>query len=226
LATLLLPFVALTLVTLALLTKLCSRVIDLDGDGIELSEIRDFFRQAGKVEQIKSQWTMLREEGISLMLAVFLLTSVAFLKTSFGGIDCTRNMDGKRYLDIAPDVECKSDWFPGVINVTNPIDLFTNPWKFTVNNDLRGQDEPAYQSVREYFFLRYFAAIGVALYVVVFVYVVKAFRENGGSDRFAYLTQKMEKQWSWWELWLLLRKILIMALATFHDGKESSMQVR
>eukprot|EP01043_Picozoa_sp_COSAG02_P029172 COSAG02_NODE_1803_length_10885_cov_17.511033_2_plen_312_part_01 len=228
LATLLLPFVALVLVTVALVTKLCTRLMDVDGDGLELSEMKDFFLNTeDKMDHVRSQWSMLREEGISMMLAVFLLTSVAFLKATFGGVDCTRNMDGKRYLDIAPDVECRSDWFPGVINATisdMSAEWFTNPWKFTINNDLRGPDEPEYHSVREFFWLRYFALIGCIIYVVVFVTVVKAFAASGGSDRFAYLTQKMENQWSWWELWLLLRKILIMCIALFHDGKDSAMQ--
>ena len=65
----------------------------LDGDGVELSEIMEFLKADDKVDHIKSNWTMLAEEGRQMMLAIFVLTSVMFVKAVLGGVDCTKNMD-------------------------------------------------------------------------------------------------------------------------------------
>ena len=37
------------------------------------------------------------------------------------------------------------------------------------------------------------------------------FLSKSGKRRFAFLTEKMEDKWYWWELFLLVRKLLIMA---------------
>ena len=54
--------------------------------------------------------------------------------------------------------------------------------------------------------------IGLGSYAVVFLALVLAMK-SGGARKFRFLSDKMAPQWFWWELVLLVRKIIIMAVA-------------
>ena len=59
---------------------------------------------------------------------------------------------------------------------------------------------------------------GVVGWAVVMAAIVLLFMGKGGKARFNFLTGKMEDEWYWWELLLLLRKIGIMCCGLFNTS--------
>jgi len=55
------------------------------------------------------------------------------------------------------------------------------------------------------------ATVGFIIWSAAMALLTYSFTRETGKARYAFLTQKMESQWYWWELLLLLRKLLIMA---------------
>ena len=67
-------------------------------------------------------------------------------------------------------------------------------------------DDPYYASVRR------LSIIGLVCYALVFAVLVVAMAV-GGRHKFSFLADKMKPKWFWWELVLLLRKVIIMVVA-------------
>ena len=59
---------------------------------------------------------------------------------------------------------------------------------------------------------------GVALWCAMFGILVLNFFSEGGKYRYSFLTTKLEDKWFYWELVLLLRKILIMCSGLFNSS--------
>ena len=60
------------------------------------------------------------------------------------------------------------------------------------------------------------AAIGLTMWCVMLASISCRFLSDGGKYRYSFLTTKLEDRWFWWELFLLARKILIMACGLFN----------
>ena len=60
------------------------------------------------------------------------------------------------------------------------------------------------------------AAIGLTMWCVILASISCRFLSDGGKYRYSFLTTKLEDRWFWWELFLLARKILIMACGLFN----------
>lgn len=71
---------------------------------------------------------------------------------------------------------------------------------------------------RIYEVIRDKAYIGMGLYALIFLGFLRFFLSDEGKHRFAFLTAKMEDEWYWWEVFLLLRKVLIMCSGTFNTS--------
>ena len=67
-------------------------------------------------------------------------------------------------------------------------------------------DDPYYASVRR------LSIIGMVCYALLFVVLVVAMAK-GGQSKFTFLALKFRGKWFWWELVLLLRKVIIMVAA-------------
>eukprot|EP01046_Picozoa_sp_COSAG06_P029157 COSAG06_NODE_2685_length_6452_cov_2.674170_3_plen_110_part_00 len=63
--------------------------------------------------------------------------------------------------------------------------------------------------------------VGFGLWLFVILSFTAFFFSKHGKERYAFLTQKMEDKWYWWELVLLLRKQLIMACGLFNTSAPS-----
>ena len=62
------------------------------------------------------------------------------------------------------------------------------------------------------------AEIGLSGWGVMLCIVCLGFAGKKGKQRFAFLTEKMEDKWYWWEILLMVRKILIMMCGMFNSS--------
>jgi len=129
-------------------------------------------------QKIRAKARRLRKQLRGVFTAAFVVTSIFFLRTMVGGLDCSTvgyGEDAKLFMDREPATEC---------NIDDPY--YASVWRLSI--------------------------IGLVCYALLFVALVVAMAV-GGRHKFSFLADKMKPKWFWWELMLLLRKVLIMVVA-------------
>ena len=80
---------------------------------------------------------------------------------------------------------------------------------------------PCDQRNDTYNLIRWKARLGLLMWIVLMATFCRKFLSEGGKYRYAFLATKLEDEWYWWELLLLVRKIAIMMCGLFNTNATS-----
>jgi len=158
--------------------------------------------------------------------ALFQLTTVFYLKTTLAAWDCSMNQDGHAYLDAQPSIRCDQDW--------QDPETGERVYEKILRQSTIGM------SLYLYAFFRLLRGIfgfqmltfcqdlapgtakdsvdrgGAARHPISVMKGLLVLDLEKGRQRFAFFASKTRNRWYWWELVILLRKVLLVVISMFN----------